>query len=118
MRCSSPATSVSARPGSPSKRPQKNQPRQDAAGAYALLRRMTTGRWPLWRVLGTAAPCSSLVVGIEWLRGSKGTSSRFSVATIGSDGKSMEWVPCSSSTDVLDMLERAPNDPLLHSSVA
>ena len=110
-----PATSVSARPRSPSQSPQ---PRPDASGAYALLRRMTTGRWPLWRVLGTAAPCSSLVVGIEWLRGSKGTSSRFSVATIGSDGKSMEWVPCSSSAEAIDLLERLPNDPRMQQRVA
>jgi len=105
MRCSSPATSVSSRPSSHSKRSQKNQPRQDAAGAYALLRRMTTGRWPAWRILGTAAPARDLVVGVEWLRGSE---DRYAVATISPDGRSVEWTPCASSGDVLDLLEQVP----------
>lgn len=89
---------------------QSGQPRSDAAGAYALLRRMTTGRWPIWRILGTAAPCTSLVVGVEWLRGA---GHRYAVATIGSDGKSVEWTPCESSGDALDMLERVPQVPVL-----
>jgi hypothetical protein len=107
------ATSVSSRPRSSSKSPRTNQTRPDAAGAYALLRRMTTGRWPLWRVLGTAAPARDLVVGVEWLRGSKGAGHRYAVATIGSDGKSVEWTPCASSGDALDMLERVPQVPVL-----
>jgi hypothetical protein len=100
-----PATSVSARPGSPSQSPQKNQPRQDAAGAYALLRRMSTGRWPIWRILGTAAPARDLIVGVEWLRGS---SSRYAVATISPDGRALSWTPCSSSTEAIDLLEQVP----------
>ena len=96
-----PATSVSARPRSPSQSPQP----RPAAGAYALLRRMTTGRWPIWRILGTAAPCVDLVVGVEWLRGS---SSRYAVATISPDGRALSWTPCGSSGDVLDRLDRVP----------
>ena len=84
---------------------QSGQPRPDTTGAYALLRRMTTGRWPVWRILGTAAPARDLVVGVEWLRGSE---DRYAVATISLDGTSVEWAPCSSSTDVLDMLEQVP----------
>ncbi len=100
-----PATSVSARPRSPSEHPQKNQPRQDAAGAYALLRRMTSGRWPVWKILGTAAPARDLVVGVEWLRGS---GSRYAVATISPDGRALSWIPCSNSGDVIDRLEEVP----------
>ena len=96
------ATSVSSRPRSSSKSPQ---PRPDAAGAYALLRRMTTGRWPIWKILGTAAPARDLIVGVEWLRGS---SSRYAVATISPDGRALSWTPCGSSGDVLDRLEQVP----------
>lgn len=99
------ATSVSSRPSSLSKRPQ---PRPDAAGAYALLRRMSTGRWPLWRVLGAAASCVDLVVGVEWLRGSNGAGSQYAVATISPDGRSISWAPCSGSGDVIDRLGQVP----------
>ena len=97
-----PATSVSARPRPASKNPQ---PRPDASGAYALLRRMTTGRWPIWRILGAAAPCVDLVVGVEWLRG---TGDRYAVATISPDGRALSWIPCSNSGDVIDRLEQVP----------
>lgn len=79
------------------------------SGARALLHRMTCGRWPLWRILGTAAPSRDLIVGVEWLRGSGG--GRYAVATISLDGRSVSWVPCGSSGDVLDLLdllERVP----------
>ena len=100
-----PATSVSARLRPASQSPQKSQPRADAAGAYALLRRMTTGRWPVWRLLGTAAPARDLIVGVEWLRGS---SSRYAVATISPDGRALSWTACESSGDVIDRLEEVP----------
>lgn len=100
-----PATSVSARPVSHSQSPRETQPRSDAAGAYALLRRMTSGRWPIWRILGTAAPARDLIVGVEWLRGS---SSRYAVATISPDGRALSWTPCSNSGDVIDRLEEVP----------
>jgi hypothetical protein len=69
---------------------------------------MTTGRWPLWRVLGTAAPARDLLVGVEWLRGSKEAGSRYAVATISPDGRSISWAPCSGSGDVIDRLEQVP----------
>lgn len=109
MRCSSPATSVSARRHSPSSPARQKHPRPDtagaSAGASALLRRMTCGRWPTWRILGTAAPSRDLIVGVEWLRGA---SHRYAVATISPDGRALKWTPCSSSEEVIDLLERVP----------
>ena len=96
-----PATSVSSRPRPASKNPQP----RPAAGAYALLRRMTCGRWPIWRILGTAAPARDLVVGVEWIRGS---GSRYAVAIISPDGRALSWAPCSDSGDVIDRLEQVP----------
>jgi len=96
-----PATSVSARPSSTSKHPH---PRPDTTGAYALLRRMTTGRWPAWRILGTIPPDRDpvLVAGVEWLRS---CDPRFAVVRISLDGRSVKWTPCESSGDVIDLLE-------------
>lgn len=109
MPRTSPATSVSARPHSPSNRTHHKHPRPDSAGAYALLRRMTCGRWPTWRILGTAVPPSrDLIVGVEWLRGA---SHQYAVATISPDGRALSWTPCSSSQEVIDLLEQDPQVP-------
>lgn len=99
-----PATSVSARRHSPSKRTHQRAPRQDAARAYALLRRMSTGRWPAWRILGTIPPDRDpvLVVGVEWLRSS---DPRFTVVRISLDGRSVNWTLCATSAEVIDLLE-------------
>ena len=36
--------------------------------AHDLLRRFTTGRWPLWRMLGMRRDGAQMLCAIEWLR--------------------------------------------------
>lgn len=78
-----PAASVSARPHFSSK-PSR------ALGAYALLRRMSAGRWPLWKILGTRPPDRVLVAAVQWVRGG---APCFAVAHITLDGTEVSWVP-------------------------
>lgn len=110
MRCASPATSVSAHRRQSARLPPPR--RQDAARARALLRRMSTGRWPAWRILGTIPPDRDpvLVVGVEWLRSS---DPRFAVVRISLDGRSVDWTQCATSAEVIDRLEQVYRDPIL-----
>ena len=102
MRCASPATSVSAHRRQSARLPPPR--RQDAARARALLRRMSTGRWPTWSILGIIPPDRDpvLIVGVEWLRTS---DDRFAVLCIGLDGRSVKWTPCATSTEVIALLK-------------
>ena len=75
MPCHVPATSVSSRRRLPSLR--LSPPRIVAAldlqnpserAAHDLLRRFTTGRWPLWRLLGLRRDDGLLLAALEWVR--------------------------------------------------
>ena len=75
MPCHVPATSVSRRrPPSLRLSPPKAVAVLDLAqpgerDAHDFLRRFTTGRWPLWRVLGLRRRGSQLRAAVCWLRG-------------------------------------------------
>ena len=60
--------------------------------AFELIRRYTTGRWPLWRLLGMYREGPVLYCAVEWLRTGKGShSEKYALAEVALDHIGVRW---------------------------
>jgi len=60
--------------------------------AEETLRRFTTGRWPLWRLLGIHRDGMVLYCAVEWLRTGKGRHpEKYALAELALDRVSVRW---------------------------
>lgn len=98
MPCSRPVTSASFRRRRPSLR--LSPPRIAAVldlnkegerAVHVLLRKLTTGRWPLWRLLSMQRRGDLLLVACEWLRCS--APQPFTVVEVALDRVALSWGP-------------------------
>jgi len=60
--------------------------------AHELVHRFSTGRWPLWRVLGMHRDGHILYCAVEWLRSGKGAHpERYALAEVALDHVGVRW---------------------------
>ena len=60
--------------------------------AHELIHRFSTGRWPLWRVLGMHRDGHILYCAVEWLRSGKGAHpERYALAEVALDHVGVRW---------------------------
>lgn len=94
MPCHVPATSVSSRrrsalsrlsPPIITARLNLNMPGERAA--HDLIRRFSSGRWPLWRVVGMRRCGQALLLAVEWQRARRS----FSLASVSLRETRVEW---------------------------
>lgn len=70
--------------------PIVSEPKQrELAPADALVRRFTTGRWPLWRVLARRGHANGLFVALEWVRAR--SCAPYSVVEVSADAQTLSW---------------------------
>lgn len=89
--------------------------------ASELLRRFSSGRWPLWRLLAVRVGSSALLTAVEWCRNSQ--RKRFAVAELTFDGLEVRWRSFTSARATLAalrlMVARTPvPSPIAANSVA
>jgi hypothetical protein len=72
----------------------------------------TTGRWPLWRLLGVRRHVGSLAVAVKWKPKQPSSPRDFSLIVIDLRDRTMRWLDFSTSAAALDALRafgRAPD---------
>ena len=96
MPCHVPATSVSSRRRRPSRAPSPppiaatlDLTKPGEREAHDLLLRFSTGRWPIWRLLGIRRKAQTLFVAVVWLRGSP--QDRHAIAELSLDKSAVCW---------------------------
>jgi hypothetical protein len=94
MPCHVPATSVSSRRRSalsmlspPILTARLDLNKQGERAAHDLVRRFSSGRWPLWRVVGMRRCGQALLLAVEWQRGRRS----FSLASVSLTETRVEW---------------------------
>jgi len=112
MPCHIPATSASSRrkPPSLSRKPPVIAAKLDLSkpgerAAHDLLRRYSTGRWPLWRVLGVKRAGKTLYVAIEWRRSIE--SDRYALAELSLTQEAVHFPPMPDAAAALAALAKA-----------
>jgi len=87
-----------------------SQPGERAA--YDTILWATTGRWPLWRLLGVRRHGGSLAVAVKWKPKQPSSSRDFSLIVIDLRDRTMRWLKFPTTVAVLEALRafgRAPN---------
>lgn len=104
-----PATSTSSRRSRPSQQPDPSritahldlrQPSERAA--YGLLLRLSTGRWPRWRLLAMRRFAGLLLVAVEWCRDR--SDLRFSRVTLSLSDLHLRWTDFATSREARQAL--------------
>lgn len=102
MRRHVPVTTTSCRPtGKPSIPHRRRAPASSKGSAILepqhqklsladkLVRRFSTGRWPMWRVLARRGHKTGLVVAVQWLRAR--SNARYSLIEVPADAQALSW---------------------------
>ena len=108
MPCHVPATSVSCRrralyqKRSPTIVAKLDLSKPGEAWAEDYLRRASSGRWPMWRVLAQRRDETALRVAVRWLRSDK--QGPFSVVTLSLVEMALHWRHFPSGATAVDAL--------------
>jgi hypothetical protein len=115
MPCHVPSTSVSRRrsPRFPSSPPKitavldLDKPGERAA--HDLIRRVSSGRWPMWRLLGMRRREQVLIIAVEWVRSR--SAHPYSLIELSLVELALRWRDFSTAADVLAVLAVKPRPP-------